>query len=262
MMHTDRRIGMLDVALTSEVEIDVQTKSGAYDAYNIYIRGTLTGQDPFERDMKYAEMSEGCEVPYGIYSIAAENCTPDQAHDGLGCARYYGVTTEIKVMSFESTSVSVDCRMVNSKATVTFADDFLSEFDEGSVSVDMEVGGRKHTITPPSQDIVYFNVDSQGSEFTYTVHGSIDGTSMSYLGTLLLRPAKFARITIKSNHNGILGPDIDVQDETEIGVEEISGEIDLEDGEEITGGTVQIPVIYVDYEINPAVDVDCILDIL
>lgn len=258
--------GLLSVSLTSEVEMEVKRKSGVYDDYNIMINGTKTGQDPYSVTLLFTELAGGYVIPYGVYSVGAESCTPEHAHmadGGLGCARYQGVTEGIRVMS-GTTHVSVDCRMVNSKVQLFFDSGFLAEFDQASVYADISVGSR--TVTVGHSDymdkIHYFNVDPSGSEMIFTVYGSIDGIQRTYSGSMTLLPAKFAKVTVKSNHNGIIGPDVTVQDETEIGTNVIEGEIDIDSGSIITGGDVDVPVIYVDYEISPAVDVDCVLDVI
>ena len=255
--------GSLFVQISSEVEISVQTKSDSFDDYNVYLSGTRTDQGDYSQTLTYAQMLEGCTLPYGVYTVEAENCTALQAEDGLGCARFYGMTSDVKVMSPEPVMVSVDCRMVNAKAQITFDEFLLNEFDAESVSAQMTVGTRSISVSAAQLDAAYFNVDPSGSIFTYVISGEIDGVPLSYTGELLLRPAKFAKITIKSNHNGVLGPGVSVQEETEVGVLELPGEIDINSGQEITGGTISIPVIYVDYEISSDVeDIDCVLDII
>ena len=261
VLSPEEQRGEIRLALSSEVEMEVQTRSG-YDDYNIYIKGLKTGQDPYQDELEFSEMLNGYALPYGVYSVEAENCTADEAVEGLGRPRYYGIATDVRVKSPETTDVTVDCRMGNSKVAVTFDEVFLNEFDEASVSVDLNIGGRTKNVLPGSSDQIYFNVEAEGSVLTYIIYGKIDGNPLSYTGTILLRPAKFAHITVKSNHNGILGPGISIQDEVEIGTEAIAGEIDFEDGEEITGGTIEAPVIYVDYEIKDAVDINCILDVV
>ena len=255
--------GSLFVQISSEVEISVQTKSDTFDDYNVYLNGTRTDQGDYNQSLTYAQMLEGCTLPYGVYSVEAENCTAVEAVEGLGCARFYGKTEGVKVMSPEPVTVPVDCRMVNAKAQIIFDETLLSEFDQGSVDASMTVGGRTIDVSSTEPAAAYFNVDASGSVFTYVISGEIAGVALSYTGELLLRPAKFAKITIKSNHNGALGPGVSVQDETEVGVVELPGEIDINSGQEITGGSIVLPVIYVDYEINPNVeDIDCVLDII
>ncbi len=255
--------GSIFVQISSEVEISVQTKSDTFDDYNVYLNGTRTDQGDYSQSLTYAQMLEGCTLPYGVYSVEAENCTAAEAEDGLGCARFYGRTDGVQVMSPEVVTVAVDCRMVNAKAQISFDEALLSEFDPESVRAAMTVGERTISVSTTESDAAYFNVDASGSVFTYVVSGEIDGVALTYTGELLLRPAKFAKITIKSNHNGILGPGVSVQEETEVGVLELPGEIDINAGQEITGGTISIPVIYVDYEISTDVeDIDCVLDII
>lgn len=257
------RNGSLFVKISSEVEISVQTKSDNFDDYNVYLTGTRTAQGVYSQTLTYAQMLDGCSIPYGVYAIEAENCTSLQAEEGLGCARFYGKTDGVKVMSPDPVTAAVDCRMVNAKAQITFDEALLNEFDAESVSAQMTVGARTISVSSAQPEAAYFNVEASGSVFTYVISGEIDGVALTYTGELLLRPAKFAKITIKSNHNGVLGPGVSVQEETEVGVLELPGEIDINSGQEITGGAISIPVIYVDYEISPDVeDIDCVLDII
>lgn len=257
------KYGSIAVQISSEVEISVQTRTTGFEDYKVYFIGTKTDQGSFYQELDYAAICGGYSLPYGLYTIEAENCTAVQAEEGLGCARFYGKTDGVKVMSPEMLTVAVDCRMVNAKAQITFDQDILNEFDAESVSAQMKVGERTISVSSDNHDVAYFNVDENGSVFTYVVYGEIDGVALTYTGELMLRPAKFARITIRSNHNGILGPGVTVQEETEIGVVELPGKIDINSGQEITGGTITLPIIYVEYEINPNVeDVDCVLDII
>lgn len=256
--------GSISLALSSEVEADIAVKSDDDKSlYNVYING-VAGKEDFSENLVYGEMPSTYSLPYGVYSVEAENCTLQQAHEGDGRARYSGITSGIKVKDMNLVPVSVDCRMVNSKVTVSFDEEFLSEFDEESVSVSLAVDSRMITVDPSDCQgrIIYFNVDPEGSEFVYEIRGSVDDVDMLYTGTLTLLPAKHAKINVKSNHNGILGPDTSVQDELEIGTEQLEGVIDLGNGTPVTGGSINIPVIYVDYAVNPAVDVDCIIDVI
>lgn len=256
--------GSINLSLSSEVEAEVDVKSdGDKSLYNIYIDGEAGG-NVYSESLVYGEMPSVYTLPYGVYSIAAENCTPDKAHEGDGCARYMGMVSEIQVKDMNLVPVTVDCMMVNSKVTVSFDDVFLTEFDVESVSVDLTVGARTLVVddTDCQDRVLYFNVEQEGSEFVYVIKGSIDDIPMVYTGSLTLLPAKHAKINVKSNHNGIIGPDTSVQDESEIGTEQLEGVIDLETGSPVTGGSISIPVIYVDYAVNPAVDVDCIIDVI
>ena len=262
--------GSLRLALDSDIEIDVATRSdetaGPYDDYNIHISGEHTGSDPYELDLVYGEAQWPLALPYGLYSVAAESCTEDEAHslnDGYGAVRFHGVTEDVQIKSpvSEAVPVSVRCTMANAKVSVTFDEGFLSDFEDASVT--LAISDRVLTLTSEQASSVqsYFNVDQQnGSLMTYTVHGSIDGTPLQYSSTVLLRPAKHARLTFKSNHNGVLGPQVSV--DKEIGTNEIEGEIVPGSGSEVTGGDIEKPVIYVDYEIKDAVEVETVIDVI
>lgn len=259
--------GALALSVSSEVEVDVQTKSeqaGQFDSYNIHITGIHTGNDPYEASLVYGETDWPLTLPFGLYSITAESCTEDVAHsanEGFGCVRFMGMIEGVQVKTPVSTAtdVSVVCTMANAKLSITFDDGFLSDFQ--NVRAEVVLGDRIVTITSDQASDVqaYFNV-GQESVLTYTVYGTIDDVQMKYTSSIVLRPAKHARLTFKSNHNGILGPQVSV--DKEIGTNEIEGAIDPESGTPVTGGDIESPVIYVDYEIKDAVEIETVIDVI
>ena len=90
----------------------------------------------------------------------------------------------------------------------------------------------------------------QERELTYTNASS----------PMLLQPAKWAKIVIKSNHNGTIGgPDISVDDT--MGENSSTEIIDPESGTEIIEGNMNLPKIYVDTTISDAIVIDCVLDV-
>jgi hypothetical protein len=203
-------------------------------------------------------------LPYGLYSIMAESCAEDVAHssnDGYGCVRFMGMTADVQVKSQSSlaTAVSVVCTMANAKVSVAFDAGFLSDFQD--VRAEITLGDRVTVITSSQASGVqaYFNVEA-GSVLNYSVYGTIDGTELKYTSSIVLSPAKHARLTFKSNHNGVLGPQVSV--DKEIGTNEISGSIDSGSGSPVTGGDIEKPVIYVDYEIKDAVEDETVIDVI
>lgn len=259
--------GSLSLSISSDVEVDIQTRSeqtGIYDSYNIHIAGVHTGNDPYSRSLVYGDTDWPFMLPYGLYSIMAESCTEDVAHssnDGYGCVRFMGVTEDVQVKSPSSlaTAVSVVCTMANAKVSVVFDSGFLSDFE--NVRAEIILGERDVEITSAqASDIqAYFNVEA-GSVLTYSVYGTIDATELKYTSSIVLNPAKHARLTFKSNHNGVLGPQVSV--DKEIGTNEISGSINPDSGSPVTGGDIEKPVIYVDYEIKEADEVTTVIDVI
>lgn len=259
--------GALALTVSSDVKVEVQTKAESlYDDYNIYITGTRTGNDPYTRTLVYGEAEWPLTLPYGLYRIEAESCTEQQAqisNDGYGCVRYRGIAQDVQVMTPTTapTPVSVACTMANAKVSISFDEGFLEDFED--VRVEMAIAERTVAVTSSEAVSVktYFNVDQNtGSVMTYTVYGSIDDVSLQYTSEILLRPAKHAHLTFKSNHNGVLGPQISV--DKEIGTNEIEGAVVPGTGSEIVGGDIEKPVIYVDYVIKEAKEVITIIDVI
>lgn len=257
--------GSLDLRLSSEVEADVSTKAeeaSTFALYNIRLTGTRTGNDPYTVSVVYGEIGEPLVLPYGLYSVEAESCTEDQAHDGYGCVRFFGRTEDIQVKApaENPVQVSVECHMANAKVSLDFDAGFLSDFE--NVRAELVMGGRKIELTPDQAASVqvYFNVSDIGSQITYSVYGSIDDVERKYTSYILLLPAKHAKLTFKSNHNGILGPQVTV--DGELGTNEIQGTVNPGSGTPVTGGDIEKPVIYVDYEIKDAVEVETVIDVI
>lgn len=264
-MSGPQEFGAMDLRVSSDVEVDVSTKSddkGRYDAYNISLYGIRTGNDPYSASVVYGQIAGPLTLPYGLYSVEAESCTESQAHEGFGCVRFYGKTegVQVKRPADNPTPVSVECRMANSRISVSFDEGFVADFE--SVSVDLSMGERLLTITPDNSStaLAYFNVSAEGSVISYAVKGSIDGVGRTYSSSILLMPAKHARLTFKSNHNGMLGPQVTV--DAEIGTNEITGTINPGSGTPVTGGDIEKPVIYVDYQIKDAVVVETVIDVI
>lgn len=258
--------GALQLSVSSDVETEVQTRTtaGPYDLYNIYISGVHTGNDPYSQTLVYGQTDWPFALPFGLYSVTAESCTPETAHTankGFGCVRFLGVTegVQVKTPASAATELTIVCTMANAKVSVAFDEGFL--FDFQSVRAELAMAGRTLVISSEeaSATQAYFNVED-GSEITYTVYGTIDGVELKYTSSIVLRPAKHARLTFKSNHNGVLGPQVSV--DKEIGTNEINGEIDTESGTPVTGGDIEKPVIYVDYEIKDAVEVETVIDVI
>ena len=264
----DRDFGAIDFSLSSEVEAEVVTRSAAngdLDAYNITLEGRLTGDDTYVQTLVYGEIEGPVRVPYGLYTVSAESCSPEDAHSfnsGYGCVRFFGMTEDVQVMTPAAapTPVQVSCTMANAKVSVLFDEGFLSDFT--SVSASLKMGERSVSVTSENSSLVqsYFNVGPAGSAVEYTVYGNVDDNTLKYTGTIYLLPAKHAKLVFKSNHNGVLGPQVTV--DGEMGTNEIPGEIDPSSGTPVTGGEVECPVIYVDYQINDAVEVETVIDVI
>lgn len=267
-----QRMGSIRLSLSSDVEVVVGTKADTdidYDSFNITIAGPSFIGNDYSQTYKYAQMDGGVTVPFGTYVLSAESCTEDEAiaeyTSSYGCVRYAGAVSDVSIMSAEPVNVSVTCPMVNAKATLTFDESFLMDFTDPSAT--LTVGERTVTLKDADDALAkaaYFNLDS-ATELTYVVQGTIDdgtpdGKRLSYTGTMNIDQAKWAKIVIKSNHNGqIGGPDITVDEN--MGENSFTETIDPNAGNDSVDGDVNLPSIIVDTTMDDAVVVDCIIEI-
>lgn len=268
---TPQQMGAISLSLSSDKEVVVSTKADTdCSDFLVDIYGeTYLGQTYASEQFIYSELAgEEILIPYGTYFVSAQNCLEAEAAVGFGCARYYGVSGQVEVYSQTPSNVSLECVMVNGKVSMTFDESFLEDFSD--VTVDIRAD---RTVSMTSEQAnggqdVYFNVPSGGTDLIYTVYGTIakDTPSerrVSYTNAaspMTLGPAKWAKITIKSNHNGVIGPGIDVDDSMD---SELYPEIiDPEDGEIIIDGSAELPAISVNTRIDDATVIDCVIDIM
>ena len=267
-----QKMGSIDLSLSSDVEVaaDTKTGDGAVDCsgFLVDISGTtFLGQTYATEQYVYEAMPEVVTIPYGYYHVTAQNCLETVAEQGLGCVRYYGVSDQVDVLSQTPAQVTVACQMVNGKVTMTFDESFLQDFSDVTVDISCtrNVSMTSEQANHPSD--VYFNVPSEGSLLKYTINGTVaKGTEnerrLTYTNSaseLLLLPAKWAKNTIKSNHNGVIGPGVNV--DGEMGGDAFTEIINPEDGEDVITGDADLPAVQVDTEINDATVVDCVIDI-
>lgn len=264
------RMGSIALSLSSDLEVQTPTKADSYDCsgFNVTVSGlTEKGDDYLKVYEEYSQMNQTEPIPYGTYSISAQNCDAAQAAEGYGCARYSGTSSQFGISSQTPVAVTVNCVMVNAKATLTLDSSFLEDFDV--VSMSLKVDREVQLLTqefPAGGQPVYFNVPEEGGNLIYTVKARLkgqEGEPLAYTNAssaMLLEPAKWAKIIIKSNHNGtILGPDISVDDEMD---ENSSTQIvDPDSGTEVIKGDLNLPIITVNTKMDDATVIDCVLDI-
>lgn len=263
-------MGSIAISLSSDFEVEAPTKADSYDCsgFEVTVAGlTENGEDYLKVYEEYSQMNETETVPYGTYSISAQNCSAAEAAEGYGCARYFGTSSQFGISSQTPVTVTVNCGMVNAKATLTLDPSFLEDFD--LVSMRLKVDREVSLLTdeyPAGGQPVYFNVPEEGGSLIYTVKARLkgqEGETLTYTNAssaMLLQRAKWAKIVIKSNHNGIIaGPDISADDDME---EDSSTQIvDPDSGTEVLGGDMNLPIITVDTKMNDATVIDCVLDI-
>ena len=266
-----QRTGAISLALSSDQDVVVCTKADAMDCsdFLVDIYGTtFLGQAYATEQYVYESMPDEIVIPYGYYTVTAQSCLETTAAEGFGCARYHGASDQIDVLSQEVERVIVRCTMANGKVTVTFDEGFLEDFSDVTVDV---VASRTVTMTSAQANAptaLYFNVPEAGTQLIYTIHGTVaKGTEsereLTYTNAsshLTLTPAKWAKITIRSNHNGLIGPGVIV--DGNMGSDSFTEVIDPEDGDVVVDGTVGLPSILVDTQIDDATVIDCIIDVM
>ena len=274
MVMEPGQMGSISLSLSSDVEVVAPTKAGSVDTDNftVTIQGDQTTGEQYTRNYIYSQMQGAVSVPFGIYDISAESCTVAKAVEGLGCVRYYGIAEDVEIDSSEPEAVTLNCKMVNAKASLTLDQSFLDDFDD--ISASLKIGERDVQVpltqNPAGGQEIYFNVPETGGNLVYTVTATIaKGTDQERVLTytnanssqpMILLPAKWAKILIKSNHNGSIGgPDISVDDE--MGENSSTEFIDPEGGTEIVKGNMNLPEITVNTNLADATVIDCVLDV-
>ena len=205
--------GLITLNLSSEQEVVLTKGSMDCSNFNVYITGTTFLSESYYKSYICSQMEKGVSIPYGTYAIASDNCTSEDAAKGFGQARYWGETTEdINISSQEPVSVTVNCAMVNGKIQVVFDESFTKDFTNPSIKLSQADRDVTMTLEQTLKSSAYFNVEALGTTISYTIYGTIAGRTLEYSSSVKLSPAKCAIITIKSNHNGLIGPGVDVDD--------------------------------------------------
>lgn len=265
-----QRMGAISLLLSSDMEVVVSTKADAVDCsdFLVDIYGeTFLGFDYASEQYIYDQMPGEVMIPYGYYRVKAQSCLPSDAENGFGCVRYEGESDQVEILSKTPTPVTLACKMVNGKVTMTFDESFLEDFTDVTVDI---ISTRSVNLTSGQANApaeIYFNVPAEGAQLIYTIYGTVaKGTAsekrLSYTNSaspLMLLPAKWAKITIKSNHNGVIGPGIEV--DGEMGGDSFTEVIDPEAGSTVVDGSVNLPSILVDTQIDNATVIDCVIDI-
>lgn len=262
-----QRMGAISLALSSDREVVVDTKADAVDCsgFLVDIYGTtFLGQDYSSEQYVYAEMPEEVVIPYGYYNVSAQSCTSEAAEEGFGQVLYQGVSDEVEVLSQTPATVTVNCKMVNGKVTITIDDSFLEDFEDVTAELTATRTVELTSAQANAPTEVYFNTPAEGVQLVYTVYGTVkaSGKKLKYSNSaspMTLMPAKWAKITIKSNHNGLIGPDVTV--DGDMGSDSFTEVIDPETGDETVDGSAALPSILVDTQIDDATVIDCIIDI-
>jgi hypothetical protein len=261
-----QQMGTVALSLASDVEAVVGTKADNtvdYDSFLVKISGETLIGNRYGQEYVYSEIPDEMLIPFGSYFFSAESCTPAQAetsNEGFGCVRYAGTTQKTDIMSTETMGIEIECSMANAKVTLVFDDSFLEDFTDPKA--ELKVDDREIELpdaATAAAKVSYFNVDSENL-LSYTIYGKINGRELSYTNSMSLAAAKWAKIVIKSNHNGqIGGPDIII--DSNMDNNSFTELIDPNEGSDIVDGSAELPSILVDTRIDDATVIDCVIDI-
>ncbi len=217
-----RAEGILAVRLESSSKVEIVTKAEgpevSPDNFNVYVtsdRGTTR--------YVYDEMEGGVPVISGMYTVAADNVTEDEAistPNQWGQPRYYGISARKEVpVGYDVTTFSVNCEMVNSAVSVIFDESVTEKFSAYEV-VAYTAEGRELTFdssntvgTAPA--VAYFTPATLNYEFTGTLADG--GKVVNSTGTSALAPKTHLKLTFKVEDNsGTIGLNITVDTDYEI----------------------------------------------
>ncbi len=227
--------GTITVDVENSPVVDVVTKADASASADDFMVYVVSSENVTEYRGFYKDMASPLIVPVGTYIVSAENVTESQALAGWGQVRYYG-TSEAKevVQGNVPTNYNFTCRMVNSAASVVFAENIAAHFKDYSVTA----------YTVSSRPLVY-NALNASTAVGYYTPGTL---SFSFTGTLLendqtvtisgsksLPAATHLHMTFRiSGQNGSLKPEITVDTSctdlySEITVDPSDGSFDIVD---------------------------------
>lgn len=264
-----QKMGSIALALSSDIEVEAQTKAGEVmdcSDFMVFINGTTLIGNSYSAGSLYKDMTG--KVPYGTYVLSAESCSESVAAPvgKLGCARYTGSSGEVLVRSEATVPVAITCHMTNAKASIYLDESFTQDFTD--ITATLTVGSRTVTVIDPVNTAdgkeAYFNIPENGNaSLVYRITGTVAGRELTYTNAskpMSLERAKWAKITIKSNHNGNIGkPDIDV--DGTMGDNYVTEIINPEEGTDVIDGNLSLPSILVNTSLNDVEVIECELGI-
>ena len=174
VFNVQNEVGYLNFNLAAD-DIIVTTKVNVSDVelgnYTVYVGKTSYNYNEIKAKV--------LAIDSGTYDVYAENITPDVAHtsnDGKGSLRLASDPQSIEVAAGQTSNVTLYCRAVNAKITVTFDDSFKTAFSSWGVTLGYENDNtRNKTVTneTSAQDAVFF----------YNIHKTIKNLAFALSAT-------------------------------------------------------------------------------
>lgn len=215
----DEGYGYLDVSLHADVDIEDATRApeslpeSEYDDYSVMLYDNA-GNLMWETSFAAFSANEGNikRVPAGTYTVYVENCTAEEAEEGIGRPRFAG-SQEFVVSAGRTTTATVACAVINAKITIAYDDDTVTVdyVNEGKsrvlypagLSISDPAGRRKLSLelsaTHDDSKAVYYNVsESRTVSLTYTLVADVyaDNSIMRYDIPFTAEQGKWNKVTM------------------------------------------------------------------
>lgn len=195
---TERGVGYIHIDLVSDVDASVElspvTKAiiEASDDYIVEIGGET---------YRYGDIkSTGVELLAGTYSVQAYNSSVSEAESGKGGIRFASETQQVEVQVGQTASVSLQCKMVNSRFTFSYDEAFVAEFDPDKTTLEVsnspDFSGRTVTLDGVS-DEVYFTAGESIYVRVTTSKRGYTSTHSLVIGPYTAQAATSHNISIK-----------------------------------------------------------------
>ena len=211
--------GYLEVSLHADVEIDDATRApealpeSEYADYSVMLYDD-NGILMWETSFAAFSANEGNikRVPAGTYTVYVENCTAEEAEEGIGRPRLAG-SQEFVISAGRTTTATVACTVINAKITIAYDDDTVTVDHENEgksrvlypagLSISDPAGRRKLSMelsaTHDDSKAVYYNVGEDGTvSLTYTLVAGVyaDNSIMRYDVSFTAVKGKWNKVTM------------------------------------------------------------------
>lgn len=212
--------GQLSVNVEQGASVFVETKA-AVNTGNFNLKIVKNGGDVKYND-KVSEFTSPMTLPTGTYTVSAENITAAEALAGRGEQRLADTQENVTVNANQTTNITLNCVMVNSKVSFAFDDTFTSAFDMDYTQ-----------ITESSRGIVWSKDATLGTEIAffepgtlnYTINTKRAGADKTYTGQVEMAAKTWHKLTVKASVvNGQLGITVTADDS----VAEVPGDITVD----------------------------------
>ena len=125
--------GALSLSLKGDISVGISsnsaTKAGEINTedFEIFVGDKSLGLKK--------ELEDPITLAIGTYTVSAQNCSQSTANNGSGLLRFYGEDNNVTITTGETSTATINCKVVNSKVSILLGDSYTSYFDMGYTSV-------------------------------------------------------------------------------------------------------------------------------